>query len=92
MVLTLWIAKHLQFFVKNPLFSFLLSCSSNSSRPSFVICLTLVLAWFPISSALSFQYFCTSSNTLSNSPSEMFSSCVACEMILAMLPCFEQAA
>ena len=40
-----------------------LPCSSNSSRCSFVIFLTLVLAWFLIS-ALSLRYFSTYCNTL----------------------------
>ena len=61
-----------------------LSCSSNSSPCSFVICFILAVAWFLIS-VLSLRYFSTTCNTLWNSVGEISPSCVACEMILAML-------
>ena len=74
----------MDFLVKN--FICLLSSfwSSNSSCCSFVICLTLVLAWFLIS-VLSFQYFSISCNASWNSIDELSLSCIACDMISAML-------
>ena len=76
--------KYLRFFVKKSSLPFFLPCLSNSSRCSYVICLTLALIWFLIS-ALSSWHFSTSCNTLWNSMDEMCPSCIACEMILAML-------
>ena len=59
-------------------------CSSIPSRCSFVISFTLGLAWFLIS-ALSLRYVFTSCSTLWNSVGEISPSCIACEMILAIL-------
>ena len=61
-----------------------LPCSSNSSRCSFSIYFTLFYLRFLIS-ALSLRYFSLSCNTLWNSLGEMSPSCIACEMISAML-------
>ena len=71
-------------FCKNSFLSFLLLYSSNFSRCCFVICLTLVLAWFIIS-GLSLRYFSIPCNTLWNSIDEVSQSYIACGIILAML-------
>ena len=53
MAMTPLIPEVFAIFRKKSSLSFFLPCSSNSSQCSFVICLTLALAWFLIS-ALSY--------------------------------------
>ena len=84
MAMTPWIPDVFTIFRKKSSLSSFLPCSSTYSQCSFVICLTLALAWFLIS-ALSLRYFSTSCNTLWNSMGEISPSCIACEMILAVL-------
>ena len=71
------------FCIKSSLPSFL-HCSSTSYRCSFVISFYLALAWFLIS-ALNLRYFSNSCSTWQNSVGEISPSCIACEIILAML-------
>ena len=79
MVLTPWISEvFASFYKKFSLLSFL-PCSSNSSGCSFVIWITLALAWFLIS-ALSLRYF-----LLLTIPYEIQWSYISYEIISAML-------
>ena len=81
---TPWILEVFAIFCKKSSLPSFLPCASNSSRCSLVICFTLSLVWLLIS-AINVRYFSTSCNTLRNSVEEMTPSCIACEMILAML-------
>ena len=83
MALAPWVPEVFAIFRKKSSLPSFLPCSSISSRCSFVISFTLVLAWFLIS-ALSLRYFSTSCSTLWNSVVEISPSCIACEMILAI--------
>ena len=84
MALAPWVPEVFAILRKKSSLPSFLPCSSNSSRCSFVISFTLALAWFLIS-ALSLRYFSISYSTLWNSVGEITLSCIACEMILAML-------
>ena len=84
MTLAPWIREVFAIFSKKSSLPSFLPCSSTSSRCSFVISFYIDLAWFLIS-ALNFRYFSNSCSTLQNSVGETSPSCIAREIILAML-------
>ena len=84
MALTPWLPEVFAIFRKKNFSPFFLPCLSIFSRYSFVISFTLALAWFLIS-AFSLRYSSISRSTLWNSVGEISLSCIACEMILAIL-------
>ena len=84
MALTPWVAEEFTICQKKISLLSFFPCLSISSRYSFSICFTLALVQFLIS-ALSLRYFYLSCNTLWNSLGEMPSSCIACEITLAVL-------
>ena len=61
-----------------------LPCSSIFSRCSFMIFFSLAMAWLLISTLI-LRYFSFCHNILWNSVGQISPSCIACEMILAML-------
>ena len=84
MALTPWIPEMFAIFRKKLSSPSFLPCSRTFSRCSFMIFFSLAIGWLLIS-ALSLRYFSFSCNILWNSVGEISPSCIACEMIMAML-------
>ena len=84
MALTPWIPEVFAVYRKKFSSPSFLHCSRIFSRCSFIIFFSLAMAWLLIS-VLSLRYFSFSYNVMWNSVGEIYPSCVACKMILAML-------